>query len=288
MFTQRSRPHRAFTIVELIAVIAIIAVLIALTLPVVKKAMETARITMCKTNLRSQHNSIHMIALDRQNERLPSGDGEQLTSGITPFTGSYRGDAFGVNTPDLIDYGYTEEIGICPSLTPDTGIEAQKGHWYYFTAGDNNGNDYIYNGGVGNGDTNRPIYGYKWRPLHGMYISLNRMVEYPYATMRNFELTPNQVVYISDTSYNNHKSYPGWYYASLGYRDPSNHRDDDIRAYRRGRHVWPTQATGGNRLKADGSVVWFELYKQYRTRGNFNKLPRWYKARCVDSYAAYW
>ena len=287
MFTQRSRPHRAFTIVELIAVIAIIAVLIALTLPVVKKAMETARITMCKTNLRSQHNSIHMIALDRQNERLPSGDGEQLTSGITPFTGSYRGDAFGVNTPDLIDYGYTEEIGICPSLTPDTGIEAQKGHWYYFTAGDNNGNDYIYSGGISQGIPDSPAYGFRFGKRAGIYVSLDLLVKHPaFAGGRhNEEMIANELVYVSDTTYNSLDSYPGWYYAP--YTDPSNHRDEKV-SDKRGRSIWPAQGRGSNRLHADGSVRWFNLATKYRMRGNHARLPNHQKAYIRDYSYYFW
>lgn len=52
MTNRMTRPSRAFTLIELLVVIVIIAILIALILPALGSARETARATICRSNVR--------------------------------------------------------------------------------------------------------------------------------------------------------------------------------------------------------------------------------------------
>lgn len=73
---KRGRPKkeatvkRAFTLVELLISIAVIAVLIALLLPAVQAARESARLTQCKNNLHQL--SVHINQYMTSDGRLPS------------------------------------------------------------------------------------------------------------------------------------------------------------------------------------------------------------------------
>ena len=71
---QSSKPQRdatGFTLVELLVVIAIIGVLVALLLPAVQAARESARRTQCNNNLKQL--SLAVILYEDAYKALPSG-----------------------------------------------------------------------------------------------------------------------------------------------------------------------------------------------------------------------
>src|SRR4051794_31940920 len=67
----RGITKRAFTLVELLVVIAIIAVLLALLLPVLSKVRAQSELAKCKAQIRQQIQAIYMYANDYRGAKPP-------------------------------------------------------------------------------------------------------------------------------------------------------------------------------------------------------------------------
>ena len=67
----KPKARQAFTLIELLMVIAIIAILAALVLPVLNRASSTAlKRTQCSNNVRQINFAVHMYA-DDHGDRIP-------------------------------------------------------------------------------------------------------------------------------------------------------------------------------------------------------------------------
>lgn len=85
-FTRRVFTHRAFTLVELLVVIGIIAVLIAILMPALSMARESAKTAKCLSNLRQIHFAIEMYANDHDGCLVP-GDHWSAVDGFPLYPG---------------------------------------------------------------------------------------------------------------------------------------------------------------------------------------------------------
>ena len=292
--TPRCRSAIGFTLVELLVVIAVIALLMSLLLPGLRKAKEAASIAVCATHLDQIHTALHTAMIDRTSGILPTCDWGQTVVSPVPAVG-YLEDPLGMDPATLNKYGWTYEVGLCPGITPDTGGDTRREVWYTRTpdGGGGGGSDYLYSGGRSNhpagADPDNPSdaaelrqayaaprFGFAYDKPGGIYYSTERIYSGSISsdddgnTYRD-ETYPSEVIYLADIAYNNDtynslgRSYAEAYY---GFIDPSNHRDTVVQDHKKGASLWPMVGRGSNRVKADGSIEWWNFPVKGRGKGN--------------------
>lgn len=85
----KSSSRRAFTLVELLTVIAIIAVLTAITIPVINNVRESARNTRCMVNLRGLHTAASLWSTENGG-RLPDARRWAYNEGASNTSHQYQ------------------------------------------------------------------------------------------------------------------------------------------------------------------------------------------------------
>jgi prepilin-type N-terminal cleavage/methylation domain-containing protein len=135
----------AFTLIELLIVIAIIAVLAAILFPVLAQAREKARQSTCLSNL-AQLGQAGMMYVQDYDERLPSGVGGNVPTGLArgdpetlmqPYINNwailYCPDRFTVrsNCPDPISHKPGNSRCMGYGVNWGSGCDACKGGWMW-------------------------------------------------------------------------------------------------------------------------------------------------------------
>ncbi len=101
--------RKAFTLVELLVVIAIIAILMAILLPALQRAKEQAKTVVCRNQLR-QYGIMQRMYLEDNDGRFASAWYWLFKSAGSPWGGG--------GTPDgpLWPYIKNEKMNLCPSF----------------------------------------------------------------------------------------------------------------------------------------------------------------------------
>ncbi|OHB57161.1 MAG: hypothetical protein A2Y12_13520 [Planctomycetes bacterium GWF2_42_9] len=117
--------NKGFTLVELLVVISIIAMLLAVLMPSLQKARESAKTIVCQSNLKQQGLAIQMYSLDNANTVVPfmrpggttDGTARLWMNYLAPYIGSKKGDKTAKDGGYWTETKMESNLGVfkCPS-----------------------------------------------------------------------------------------------------------------------------------------------------------------------------
>ena len=133
------RSHVAFTLVELLIIIAIIAIIVSMLLPALQKAREQARRAQCGSNMHQF--AIGMVTYGAEERgRLPTTDGQSTYGGAawgyrTNLFQQFLGHSNMAPTPPTIQRVWGRATWYCPSgpmFRPNMGgPDVESFDWWY-------------------------------------------------------------------------------------------------------------------------------------------------------------
>jgi prepilin-type N-terminal cleavage/methylation domain-containing protein len=117
----KSHRSKAFTLLELLVVMAVIGTLAALLLPTLSQAREKGRLTSCLNNLRQVSLAIHLYADDCSDSLPVLPDPNPYPNGVGAYYKQLVKGYLGLKGP----VSPNEKVFICPA---DRILQAQVGH----------------------------------------------------------------------------------------------------------------------------------------------------------------
>lgn len=180
----RQHPAKAFTLIELLTVIAIIAILASILIPSVAQVRESARRSKCLSNLRQVAQATVIYATEN-NGRLPAANWGNDAPGwlyAPPLVPQGRNPVNPVRRGQLWEYVQDETIFQCPT-------DWMEEHSELFQARDQKFSSYVMNGSVvafGGHDGENGLSIEKFRPDAIIYWEADERTPFFYNDGANF------------------------------------------------------------------------------------------------------